>query len=134
MPSKNINLIDQKIALEKAVFEREDFVENFPKVSIKDEIEKINIVNQSISFEFHRMVKLIPSSIFSVEIVFSYSSLIDNESFKMMQEDKKEIKKIDLINIVNNTNIPQTASMIISNLTCVNGANPLITPPMFIKE
>lgn len=134
MPNKNINLVDQKIALEKVLFERKDFVESFPKVDIKDKIEKVNISGQSINFEFHRVVKLIPSSIFTVEVVFSYSSIIENESFKMLQEEKRELKNADLINIVNNTNIPQTASMVISNLTCINSANPLVTPPMFIKE
>lgn len=131
--STNIKLINQRISLERVVFEKKSFVQSSLKVVINDNIQNINVADQNISFEYHRLATLEPSSLFVVEVIFSYSSKIDDESFKNMKESNKKLSNNDFIGIINNTNLPQTASMIIANLTIVNGGNPLITPPMFVK-
>ncbi len=134
MATNKINLRNQKMALEKATFERKDFITKTIKVLIIDEIENLSIDGQSLSFLVKRKVTLDPQSVFNLEIVFSYSASIDEETFKTMQSDGKELTESNLISIVNNSYIPQTASMIISNLTSINGGNPLITPPVFCKN
>lgn len=133
MLEKIINLQNQKMALEMATFEKKDLVSKRTKAIVKDSIENIKIQGPSISFFFKRKADLEPASIFTLEIIFSYSASIDEESFKMMQQEGKSLSDSDFIGIVNNTAIPQNASLIISNLTSINGGNPLITPPMFIK-
>lgn len=133
MLEKIINLQNQKMALEMATFEKKELVSKRTKAIVKDSIENIKIQGPSISFLFKRKADLEPASIFTLEIIFSYSASIDEESFKMMQQEGKSLSDSDFIGIVNNTAIPQNASLIISNLTSINGGNPLITPPMFIK-
>lgn len=133
MPIKNINLINQRIALENVSFTKKEFLQSSLKVVVHDEISEIKANSQDISFLFKRKVTLDPISVFEVEVCISYSSRISDESYKLMLDDKKVLTHDDFVKIVNNTNIPQTASMIISNLTAVNGGNPLITSPIFIK-
>lgn len=133
MLDKIINLQNQKMSLEKATFEKKELVSKTTKAIIKDSIEDVKIEGPNFSFLFKRKVDLEPTSIFSLVIIFSYSASIDGESFTMMQNEEKSLSDSDFIKIVNNTTIPQNASLIISNLTSINGGNPLITPPIFIK-
>jgi hypothetical protein len=134
MKTNNINLRNQKMALEKATFERKDFITKTIKVLVVDSIESLTINGQNLSFFVKRKVTLDPQSVFDLEIVFSYSASIDDESYKTMQSEGKEFAENDYISIINNSYIPQTASMIISSLTSINGGNPLITPPVFCKN
>lgn len=133
MQKENVKLINQRIALEKVVFEKKEFLQTTLKVNVKDSLININTTGQDISFTYVRKACLDPASIFEVVVEISYSSKFDDESYKLFLEKNKPLTKDDLINIVNNTIIPQTASMIISNLTSVNGGNPLITVPGFAK-
>lgn len=133
MSVKNIKLINQRIALENVIFVKKAFLQPSLKVVVKDEIGEIKINNQDISFVFKRKATLDPISVFEVDVCISYSSRISDDSYKLMLDDKKTLVHDDLVKIINNTNIPQTASMIISNLTAVNGGNPLITAPVFVK-
>lgn len=134
MPIKNFKLINQKISLEKAFFEKKNFVQETVNVIAFDRIENFQVIGQLIKFNFVRTVTLDPTSLFDVEVIFGYEAKIDDESFIAITNEKRELKADDAIKFVNNTNIPQVAAMIIANLTSINGANPLITAPIFIKK
>lgn len=133
MEKSSVSLINQKIALEKVVFEKKVFLQTTLKVNVKDSFKNVNVEGQDIQFTYIRKACLDPASIFEVVVEMSYSSRFDDESYKLFIEKNRSLTNDDLINIVNNTNMPQTASMIISNLTSVNGGNPLITVPAFVK-
>lgn len=129
-----IKLINQKITLEKVKFEKKEDFQGSLKVILKDECNNFIQEGKNISFYFLRKITLEPSCLFEIEVCFKYSASLEENSYLMLEKENKKISKSNLYKIVNNTNIAQTASQIISNLTSSFNGNPLITAPFAVEE
>ena len=125
----NINLINQKMTLIKVVFEKKNNQVGQFQVNTQDSIDNLSINEDGISFNYSRHVSLIPEALFDIEVMFNYSARFDQKSIDILREKDFKLENKAIKTIISNTIMPQTASMIISNLTVINGGNPLVTQP-----
>ena len=136
MENKQIQLINQAIALEKAQFVRLQQIKSKASAVIKDEILDFNFQIPYLSFIFRRSLKIQPESFFEVSVEFSYRAEISQNSIEELEKNgnlTKEFFGRQLEKIAENTNMIAVASNIISNLTSINGNHPVVTPPLFVK-
>ena len=129
-----LKLINQKITLEKVKFEKKEDFQGSLKVILKDDCTNFLQEGKNISFNFTRKIRLEPSCLFEIEVIFKYCASIEENSYLNLEKENKKITKSNLYKIINNTNVPQTASQIISNLTLSFNGNPLITAPFAVEE
>lgn len=136
MEGKQVQLINQIIALERANYSRLPMTKSKASAIIKDEILDFQFTKPTISFIFRRSVSVQPESFFQVSVEFSYKADLSQASMEELDKNgnlTKEFLEGHLQKIASNTNICAVASNIVSNLTAVNGNNPVVTPPLFIK-
>lgn len=133
MSKENMKLEDQKISLSKAYFNEIRNAENEGPYQIQmvDEIKDFSYSNKVVKLNYCRRVSLIPKSLFEVLVEFSYTAvaIVDSDLAKKSDEEIAKMILEKAEKLVNQTNMPSIASLIISNLTSVNGDNPLVTPP-----
>ena len=134
MEKNNLILINQKMTLTKVLFRRKSNQIGHFQVNTDDSIDNLVIDEQGINFDYTRHVSLVPEALFDVEVVFNYSARFDQKTIDYLKTIDFKLEKKAIFNIVSNTIMPQMASMIISNLTVINGGNPLVTQPTVVKK
>lgn len=130
---ENINLNEQKIFMSRVSFERKNDLKGQFRIVAKDEIKDLFINEKEISLTYKRHVKLDPEALFDITVEFNYSAQFDAKSSESLKASNFKISEDTIIKIIEGATIPQNASLVISNLTFINGGNPLITPPSFCK-
>ena len=130
----NIILVNQVISLDSVSFQKKENLKGTFRVNATDVFSDLIINEDGISFKYKRHISLEPEALFDVSIVFSYSAKFDQTSSVAMKERNYVLNNEHIEKIINNTTMPQTASLLVSNLTVTNGGNPLITQPHFIKN
>ena len=133
-----LNFINQRIALNSISFQRFEKSSVNSAVKVEDEISELTVKGTSVSMTFTRKAFFRPESLFAVEVSFIYRGDVSEET---LSELEKEGKVFDLnfvssiaIKIINGTTIPAHASLLIAQSTTLNGASPLITPPVFLEK
>ena len=132
-----INVINQRISLERTYFEKLPRLQEQPKAVLDDEVIDFKLNNNRISFYFKRTLRAEPESIYKIYVLFSYESEIAADSIESLSKSGLLNEKFLMEKapkIINSTSMCGVASQIIANITAINGGHPFIAPPVFIEK
>lgn len=126
---------EYQIALKNAVYtqiERENQDADF-ELSVRDRVDAV-IHDKHLEASFGRKVFFDPAALYSIDIVFTFSLFFKNTD---LVEEAKSVDWKDALTEAGNpylTDVISRASYLIATLTSSYGQQPLVTPPVLLRQ